>query len=75
MKNGLKKFLGIALVGVLAFFAYKMFIGGGHSEAPTLTAPGPSDAKIAWISHGQAVDLEPFADPQGWTVFEFTANW
>lgn len=71
----LGKFLAIALAGVLAFFLYQTFIGGGHSEAPTLSAAAPSDAKIAWITHDEPVELEAFADPLGVTIFEFTANW
>ena len=73
MKRPVTVLLGIAALVVVGVVVFRMT--RGHSEESlTAVAPG-SPAKTGKISSGEAVDLAAFAQPQGYTVFEFMAPW
>lgn len=50
----------------------------GRSRGPATPrplAPPDTDARVAWISQGEVVDLARYVRRGVWTVFEYTADW
>jgi hypothetical protein len=76
---GTSEKVGLAMAGLVLLGLVALFVGVDTGPEvvipPSTSGPPAGAAQVAFISRGDAVDLDAHLPGSGRTVIEFTAEW